>query len=254
MYIRILKRKIMCGQFGQSNLDKILNFKGEGFLSLNKKQNLTHSGTEYSAVVKPNQKAYIFSSDFYKEAIFGFTKGENSEGKSRYWFNARVEYFENKTNDKNYNGPYLIFENKHLKSILHQRAIIPISHFIESTDGKPKSKHVIHKLDKSPLFLGGIWFEQENELCFCILTTTANNGTNAIQHRRSPIIIEEADVADFLNTNLSTTQLETYFKPNNNLNYKCFEIDPSQLNNNNLFSVQELDDFNPINEPTVINA
>lgn len=244
----------MCGQFGQSNLDKILNFNGEIFLTLLKKNNLTHSNKKYSSVIKPNQKAFILSDQFYEEAIFGFTKGENSKGENRYWFNARVEYYSNKDNDTSYNGPYLIFENEHLKSILHQRAIIPVSHFIESPEGKPKSKYVIKPQDDKPLFLGGIWFKQDEQLFFSVLTTSSNIATSAIQHPRSPVLIEEADFEDFLDPSLKQEQLSKYFKPNNNSVFEAFEIDPSQLKENNLFSVNNLEDFHPIQEVKTIKA
>lgn len=244
----------MCGQFGQSNLDKIINFNGVNFISLHKKINLSHLKNNYSAVIKPNQKAYILSYHFYQEAIFGFTKGENAKEEKRYWFNARVEYYNNKENDKAYNGPYLIFENEHLKSILHQKAVIPISHYIESPLGKPKSKFIIKPEQNKALFLGGIWFKQEEQLFFCILTTTANKVNSKINHKRSPVIVEEADLEDFLAPNTSKDQFEKYFSPNNNSDYEVFEIDPAQLKENNLFSVDQLEDFQPINNKEVVKA
>jgi len=248
----------MCGTFGQPD-DFVKRIQQKELLKT-RQQLIARDGTPWRPVIKPNQTANILTSAGITEAKFGFILGQYKDGRSKYWFNARVEYFENKENSQNYKGPYEIFKNKDIAPLLKsQRAVIPMSHFFENPEGNSKQKFVIKPTESDLLFVGGVWMQtinedtgEVNEPQFCILTTAANKASKAVNHHRSPLILEEADVDDFLDLNLSEKAFGKYFKPNNSKQFEVFEIDRSQLDENNLFSPETLDDFQPISEKMIL--
>ena len=248
----------MCGTFGQPN-DFVKRLKQKELLKT-RQQLIAQNGTPWRPVIKPNETANILTKEGITEAKFGFVLGEFKDGKKKYWFNARVEYFENKENASNYEGPFEIFKNKEIAPLLKtQRAVIPMSHFFENPEGNNQQKFLIQPTETDLLFVGGVWIQNINlengeldNLQFCILTTAASKATKSINHPRSPLILEEADVDDFLNKDLSEKQLSAYFKPNNSNTLAVFEIAKSQLDKNNLFSPEKLDDFQPIGRKQII--
>ena len=143
----------MCGTFGQPD-DFVKRIQQKELLKT-RQQLIARYGTPWRPVIKPNQTANILTSGGITEAKFGFVLGQYKDGRSKYWFNARVEYFENKENSQNYEGPYEIFKNKDIAPLLKsQRAVIPISHFFENPEGNPKQKFVIKPKDTDLLFVG----------------------------------------------------------------------------------------------------
>lgn len=248
----------MCGTFGQPD-DFVKRLKQKELLKT-RQQLIARDGTPWKPVVKPNQTANILTTHGITEAQFGFVLGEFKDGRQKFWFNARVEYFENKENSSNYEGPFEIFKNKEIAPLIKtQRAVIPMSHFFENPEGNNKQKFVIAPKDKDLIFVGGVWTQTINEDTgeanmphFCLLTTAANKATKSVNHPRSPLILEEADVDDFLDSKLSEKELAHYFKPNDASRFEVFEIDKSQMDDNNLFSPSSLSEFHPISEPSII--
>lgn len=248
----------MCGQFGQANLDRILNEGSNKDISQSKKQQL--SSPQWPSIVKPNQRAIIYTHNGEYNAVFGFVKGQRKDNHQIFWFNARTEYYNNKENKVDYTGPYLLKENPHLKTLLSQRAIIPSSFFIESSEDNKTKRFLIKKKNQEALFLGGIWTQTINtetgeisDIHFCILTTPQNKATKSVNHKRCPVLIEPADIDHFLNPNTSWNQIEKYFIPNNNSSFESFEINPIQLMDSSLFKPENVEDFTPIGEVNSID-
>lgn len=248
----------MCGTFGQPD-DFVKRLKQKELLKT-RSQLIAKDGTPWRPIIKPNQSASILTQKGGIEAKFGFVLGEFKDGRQKYWFNARVEYFENQENSTNYKGPFEIFKNKEIAPLLKtQRAVIPMSHFFENPQDNNKQKFLIKPNDSDLIFVGGVWLQNVNpdtgvldEPHFCILTTPANNATKSVNHPRSPLILEEADVDAFLDSKLNENELSSYFKPNNAKKFEVFEIDLSQLDENNLFSPNSLDDFQAISEKLTV--
>ncbi len=248
----------MCGTFGQ---DKDENAKGNSkWVAKITKEFREKHGTPWKPVVKPNQTANIYTSKGLTPATFGFILGEFKDGRKKFWINARVEYFDNSNNSTSYHGPFEIFKNKEIAPLLKtSRAVIPVSHFFESPSNNIKQKFLIKPANGGVIYLGGVYTQfidaDSGELStpsFCILTTASNKATSAINHARCPLIIEEADIENYLNPILTEKQLSKYFKPNNNQDYSVIEIDAAQLKDNNLFTPESLSDFNAISEPIII--
>jgi len=242
----------MCGTFGQPK-DFIDRLKSKELLK-SRRLLISGEGTPWKPVIKPNQTAGVLTHTGLIEAQFGFVLGEFKDGRNKFWFNARVEYFENKGNSANYDGPFEIFNNREIAPLLkHQRAIIPMSHFFENPEGNNNQKFLIKPTSTDLLYVGGVWSTfinedtgEESKPHFCILTTAANKATKAVNHHRSPLLIEEADINAFLNPEASKQALSSFFKPNDKSSYECFEISKGQLETNNLFEPKDLNDFEPI--------
>lgn len=239
----------MCGIFGQTDLEKIL--AGRKIPKTIHSKKISSSLFEDKLIVKPNQLATILTVNGILEAKFGFVKGERQNKSKIFWFNARVEFYNNKDNSVSYTGPFSLFKNPHLQPILSQRAIIPASHFFESPTGDKKTKYLIKPTNQ--IYLGGLWTAmadsdtgEQQTINFCILTTVANKATQSVNHQRSPVIIEEADIDNFLNPRLDFENLQQYFRPNNSASYESFKISNSQLQDGNLFSPTKLTDFEAI--------
>lgn len=150
-------------------------------------------------------------------------------------FNVRVEGgWGNKSNDPEYKGPYGIFKNPYVKDlIMTQRCIIPCDFFIEQpTDKKIKKKFIIKKEDGSPIHMGGVYNQVANEdtgevkLFFAIKTTAYSKITIKAEHHRSPIIIPDDDIFDYLNPQLTSKELEKFYSPPNSDGYIAYEVDP----------------------------
>lgn len=258
LFINYAYLQFMCGTFGQPD-DFVKRIKQKELLKT-RQQLIARDGTTWKPVIKPNQLANILTKQGIVEAKFGFVLGEFKDGRQKFWFNARVEYFENKENSTNYEGPFEIFKNKEIAPLLKsQRAVIPMSHFFESPEGNNKQKFIVKPSDNGLLFVGGVWIQNldadSGELQdphFCILTTAGNKATKSVNHPRSPLILEEADVDDFLDAQLNEKELSKYFKPNNSRKFEVFEIDRSQMDENNLFSPETLDDFQVVGEKRVV--
>ncbi len=80
-------------------------------------------------------------------------------------------------------------------SVLHRRCIIPAAGFYEWD--KAKNKIAFQRKDNRILFMGGIWKAYEEEKRFVILTTGANASVSMV-HERMPLILEPAELEDWI--------------------------------------------------------
>ncbi len=131
--------------------------------------------------IHPSEKAPILvSSDsgpecrWQKWGFSGFQKG-------RVIFNARCESATEKP----------MFR----EAVLHRRAVIPAAWFYEWD--RRKQKHTFFRKGKEALFMAGCCRSYEDGDRFVILTTQANDSMKPV-HDRMPLILERAEVADWL--------------------------------------------------------
>lgn len=160
---------------------------------------------------------------------------EKSNGKPWPVFNVRAEGgWNNKENDINFKGPYHIYKNPYVKDLLqYQRCIVPCDFFIEQPeDKKRKQKFLIRKQDLTPIHLGGIFKEEvdadtgECNTYFALITTPPTPATLQADHHRSPLVVDDEKVFDFLNPQLTGKELNKFFQPNHSIGYEVFEVDP----------------------------
>lgn len=105
-----------------------------------------------------------------------------------------------------------ILERKTFRdSVLHRRCIIPAGHFYEWDSGKNKAAFL--RKDGTVLYMAGCYRRFENEDCFVIITTQANNSVSRV-HDRMPLILEKDELKawlyddHFLNFALNKTPVE----------------------------------------------
>ena len=105
-----------------------------------------------------------------------------------------------------------ILERKTFRdSVLHRRCIIPARHFYEWDSGKNKAAFL--RKDGTVLYMAGCYRRFENEDCFVIITTQANDSVSRV-HDRMPLILEKYELKawlyddHFLNFALNKTPVE----------------------------------------------
>lgn len=105
-----------------------------------------------------------------------------------------------------------ILERKTFRdSVLHRRCIIPARHFYEWDSGKNKAAFL--RKDGTVLYMAGCYRRFENEDCFVIITTQANDSVSRV-HDRMPLILEKDELKawlyddHFLNFALNKTPVE----------------------------------------------
>jgi putative SOS response-associated peptidase YedK len=82
------------------------------------------------------------------------------------------------------------------ESFIHRRCIIPAAGFYEWD--KDRNKVTFLRMDKSPIYLAGLYQLSDNKDSFAILTTTANESMIKV-HDRMPLMIDKNDIASWLN-------------------------------------------------------
>lgn len=233
----------MCGTVGQMELDF-----GERF---SKPAYSVRNGTYkevISAIKNKSPRSYRIGSD--SDAVILKLNGDMASAELatfRWWekkkngnlwpvFNVRAEGgFINKTNDPNYRGPYLIYNNPYVKSIIYrQRCLVPVDYFVEQPeDKKIKKKFIIRRQDLNPFFLGGVFKEVvdvetgEVKSHFAIITTPCNKVTQLAMHARSPLLIEDHLIDTYLDSRTSEDRLNEFFVPFQSKGFECFEVDRS---------------------------
>ena len=80
-------------------------------------------------------------------------------------------------------------------SFLHRRCVMPAGAFYE-WDGD-KSKVTFYSMDRSPIYLAGIYTLSDNKDSFAVLTTAANASMIRV-HDRMPLMIPAESVKDWL--------------------------------------------------------
>ncbi len=227
----------MCIGLAQYKLDYGKSFREIDLDRLHQFQNLQ---AELQNHLNPSfrinlwKKALIYSlegSDFnVRQAEFAWMSPKKSGGN---WpvFNVRVEGgWNNKMNNPDYSGPYQIFSNPYVKEIIKtQRCIIPCDFFVEQAhDKKIKKKFIIKRPSENTINLAGVYHTTgsglEEKLHFCILTTAYTEITSKVGHQRSPVIIPDEYIMDYLDPKTKEATLEALFAPNNDIQLNAYEV------------------------------
>jgi hypothetical protein len=227
MCIGIAQYKLDYGKsFRETDLARIQQFKDiEASISLLKPNNLRINLWKEAVIIpQANLEPRL--------AQFAWLEPKKDGGT---WpvFNVRVEGgWNNKENSENYIGPYLVFTNPYVKELIQtQRCIIPCDFFIEQTSNKKiKKKFLIEQPNQKPIHLAGVYNELTNpetgeiKTFFTILTTAQNRITKKVGHKRSPVIIKDSHIKDYLSKK-TNQELETFFKPMNEIELQAYEVD-----------------------------
>ncbi len=227
MCIGIAQYKLDYGKsFRETDLDRIQQLKDvEAAISLLKPNNLRINLWK-QAVIIPQETLKP------RKAQFAWVEKKKS-GDTWPVFNVRVEGgWNNKENSDQYKGPYQVFSNPYVKDLIFgQKCIIPCDFFIEQpSDKKIKKKFLIEKPNQTPIQLAGVYKEMpdpktgEIKSFFTILTTAFNGITKKVGHLRSPVIIPDECILDYLNSG-NKAKLESYFRPMNEIQLQAFEVD-----------------------------
>lgn len=157
--------------------------------------------------------------DRYQPAVFGFTPFWAK--KKFYLINARAEGKGNPENDPNYREKPGIFAMQSFRhAIRNKRCVIPVDYFIEGTEKERLEKpYMIRRKDGEPFFLGGIWDDWSNAATgeflrsFAIVTTAATPLMQKIPHHRSPVIIPEEYIGEWLNYQSDWNLIREHLRP-----------------------------------------
>jgi putative SOS response-associated peptidase YedK len=154
-----------------------------------------------------------------KHYLFGFTP---------YWakkefhlFNARSEGDYNKDDNPRYSGiKGILTKPAFRQSIRSKRCLVLADGFIEGPKKERLSKpYVVYKRDGAPFAFAGIYDTWINPSTgeiidsFAIITTVSNSITRAIDHHRSPVILEEEDESIWLDKTIPLAEITSLLKP-----------------------------------------
>jgi putative SOS response-associated peptidase YedK len=151
---------------------------------------------------------------------FGFTPFWSK--KRMYVFNARSEGDRNKENDPNYTGAKEIIKKPMFRhAIRGKRCLVIADGFLEGPEKEKLSKpYVVYLKNKvRPFAFAGIWDEWINKESgevhrgFAIITTTSNSITQAIQHHRSPVILDAAAERVWLDSSTELGEVLNLLRP-----------------------------------------
>ena len=81
------------------------------------------------------------------------------------------------------------------QSLLHRRCIIPAAGYYEWNPAREKV--TFRRRDRELMFFAGLYRYEEEDPRYCILTTRANLSTRMV-HDRMPLILDKAEIADWL--------------------------------------------------------
>ena len=108
-------------------------------------------------------------------------------------------------------------------SILNRRCILPAAGFYEWDANK--TKFIFKRADDKPIYLAGFYDLSNNKDSFVILTTAANASMKPV-HDRMPVMIDKANVTDYLkNTSAAMEMLnETMPELKRNSDYEQLSL------------------------------
>lgn len=103
----------------------------------------------------------------------------------------------------------------------YRRCIIPVDGFYEwhkSAESRTKTPYWIHRRDRKPFALAGLWETWDKSgagpLETCTILTTHANAMMGMLHDRMPVILEERDFDQWLNTEpKDSARLQELFHP-----------------------------------------
>lgn len=173
--------------------------------------------------VAPGAMVPVISSENKKEvSLYQFGMTPSWAKKRMYLFNARSEGDSNKSNDINYTGSKAIISKPSFRvPIRTQRCLIVADAFYEGPEKERLSKpYLVFMRDKKrPFAFAGIWDEWvdpstgEVVKSCSIITTVANQVTQAIGHQRSPVILFEKDYGKWLSTSRRLDEITGLLEP-----------------------------------------
>jgi len=236
----------MCGHVGQNQLEFEFD---EGAVSRNQsKWDRLRKILEKTQTLSPRshhiplwKQAVIITQDDIDNPQLAQFAWMTKTKQGRPWpvFNVRVEGgWGNKSNSPDYKGPFGIFKNPYVEHlIMTQRCVIPADFFIEQPDKKQypkdKRKFLIRREDEQALYLAGIFNElidpETGEItgrAFTIKTTAYSGITAKALHKRSPLVIPEDTIFDYLNPDATQDDLSAFYFPPSSEGFIAHEVMP----------------------------
>lgn len=149
------------------------------------------------------------------------------------WIHDKKEADEIKTNTLNARGETVFEKISFRKSILSQRAVLPIKGFFEWRDlNKFKYPYFIHSSESESLNLGVIydlWEDLSNgktTTTFSIVTTPANPMMEMIHNtkKRMPLILDDADMQAWMDPGFSHSGVQKLIKPFDEYKMKAYTL------------------------------
>jgi putative SOS response-associated peptidase YedK len=151
---------------------------------------------------------------------FGFTP--HWAKKQFYTVNARSEGDNNKANEPHYGGTMGILQKPMFRrSFRERRCLVVADAFIEGPEkerlGRP---YVVYPRDgERPFSLAGIWDEWtdpgtgEIVRSFAIITTVPNKVTQAIDHHRSPVLLDSEQEREWIDAETPLSDITAMLRP-----------------------------------------
>lgn len=223
----------MCGRYGQTKeaverypLRAKINVYGVPSLELENNYNL--SPGNQSVILTKNKDSLLFE---YQNAQFGYVPSWNDK---LLLINARTEgkigkHTNNELNDPDYGGPFTIGrQGAFSKSFQNWRCVVPCSYFIEGPEKEKLAKpFVIQRQDREPFGMAGITsMTAEGKLTMAILTTAAAPLLRKVGHHRSPMVLADSQVKNWLSEDISLVDLEKMIHPFDDSEFEAFPITP----------------------------
>ncbi|MFB6257915.1 MAG: SOS response-associated peptidase [Flavobacteriales bacterium] len=216
----------MCGRFGQLDKDSLAEAYHVDASTVDAfDPNYNTDVGSYALIVrndKPGELQY---------AVFGLTPFWAD--KPKYVFNARAEGDFNKANDPAYNGEKGLFKKPFFRHLKRKRCILPVHYFLEGPEKERlKKPYIVERKDQKPFALGGLWDEwtdkDSGEILpsFTIITTPNNELLGRVGHHRSPLLIPDDQVSDWLDPERDRASTEAFLQPFSPDGFHAFRVDP----------------------------
>ncbi|MBQ4046439.1 MAG: SOS response-associated peptidase [Lachnospiraceae bacterium] len=170
----------MCGRYfiDENTYDRMMEIAQEaGLPVVNLSGRPSRAGREERRDVLPSQKVPVLTDQGFRSMQWGF----HMQQAGSLLINARAETAAQK---KTFS-----------QSLLHRRCIIPAAGYYEWNPAREKV--TFRRRDRELMFFAGLYRYEEEDPRYCILTTRANLSTRMV-HDRMPLILDKAEIADWL--------------------------------------------------------
>jgi putative SOS response-associated peptidase YedK len=150
------------------------------------------------------------------EMPYGFNKRTNAG--ERLMINARAEGVFNKENAQNYTGQLGIHQNGFaMEGFYAQRALIPVTSFVEGPAGKRLKKPFSVTLKGVDQFFIAAIVDEDfitGNMGCCVITCWPNQlMAETVGYQRMPVILDEKDAKEWLNPDADIETLLPMLKP-----------------------------------------
>ncbi len=216
----------MCGRFGQIDKDALAAaYHVDASMVDAFEPNYNTDVGSFGLIIRNDRP------DELNYAMFGLTPFWAD--KLKYVFNARAEGDHNKENDPSYQGEAGIFRKPFFRHLKRKRCILPVDHFLEGPKKERlKKPYLVERKGERPFALGGLWDEwtdqDTGELVptFTVITTANNKLMGRIGHHRSPLIIPDDRVSEWLDPELDRAAIEAFLHPSSSEGFHAYPVDP----------------------------